>query len=63
MKNTTRRTKAATPEKPVREPHISCYQTNYSPGALAMMEQATGQRITQLVPPVAKVPVQAVDAE
>ena len=54
---------APTPEKPAREPRISCYQTNYSAAALAMMEQATGQRLTQLTPPVAKVPVQAVDAD
>ena len=48
-------------EKPIREPRISCYQTNYSPTALLLMEKATGQRLTQL--PTPKVPVQAVDAD
>ena len=58
------KTPTATPakEKPIREPRVSCYQTNYSPAALAMMEKAIGQRLTQLPVPAA-VPVQAVDDE
>ncbi len=49
-------------EKPPREPRFDCRQANYSAGALLMMEQATGQRLTQL-PPVVKPVVAAVDAD
>ena len=43
------------PEKPVREPRLDCRQTNYSPAALAMMEQATGMRFAK-IPLVIKAP-------
>jgi len=50
------------PEKPIREPRLDCRQTNYSPAALAMMEQATGMRFAK-IPVVIKPPVAAVDAD
>jgi hypothetical protein len=56
------KTPKTAPEKPAREPRISCYQPNYSATALNIMERATGTRITQLAAPV-KLPVQAVDAD
>ena len=43
--------KIPAPEKPVRVNRISCYETNYSPAALLLMQQATGQRIVQLPAP------------
>jgi hypothetical protein len=35
------------PEKAPREPRCECRQTNYSAGALLMMEQATGMRFAR----------------
>lgn len=49
-------------EKPLREPRCDCRQTNYSAGALLMMEQATGMRFAKSTLP-AKPLVAAVDAE
>jgi hypothetical protein len=49
------------PEKP-REPRCDCRQTNYSPGALLMMEQATGMRFAKSPEPV-KPAGTAADAE
>ena len=46
----------------IREPRCDCRQTNYSPSALLMMEQATGMRFAASLEP-AKPPVAAVDAE
>jgi len=59
-KDSTSTTAAA---KAAREPRISCYQTLYSSAALAIMDAATGQRTTQLMPATPKVPVQAKDAD
>ena len=54
-------TKPPAKEKPVRVNRISCYETNYSPAALLMMEKATGQRIVQLPAPTP--PLQETPAE
>jgi hypothetical protein len=57
----TKLPKLPKPEK-AREPRCDCRQTNYSPSALLMMEQATGMRFAKSTEPV-KAPVAAVDAE
>ena len=57
------KTKLPAPKKVVKENRIDCRQTNYSEGALAIMEQVTGQRFPRPSPLPAKPPTPAVDAE
>ena len=57
------KTKTPPPAKPVREPRFDCRQPNFSEGALCMMEQATGQRLTRPVVTVKPPAAAAVDAE
>ena len=58
----TRPAKSPKIEKAPREPRCDCRQINYSPGALLMMEQATGMRFARSPEPV-KPPTPATDAE
>ena len=57
------KTVTAAPKVVAKENRIDCRQANYSAGALAILEQVTGQRFPRptLVP--AKPPTPAVDAE
>jgi len=60
----TRPAKSPKVEKAPREPRCDCRQTNYSPSALLMMEQATGMRFARSPEPAVPVaPTQATDAD
>jgi len=57
------KTDTAAPKAVVKENRIDCRQANYSAGALAIMEQVTGQRFAHPTPLPVKPPTPAVDAE